>query len=281
MAARVLCLICAEAPGGVPPLLPPAPDFGPASAAAARLPRGGRAEFRKVFVPAHRYSPLRQHWMDIYAPVYERMKIDIRMNLKVQPLPLPLSCRCRCRWSHITEALRRRGAMAWTSRLRVCGTGFRTHLMAVSESPWGRGVAQSRKVELKTRKDTEDASALQKCADFVHAFVLGFDVADAIALLRLDDLYVESFEIKDVKTLRGEHLSRAIGRLSGKGGKTKFAVENATKTRIVIADQRIHLLGSFAHVRAARDALCSLILGSPAGKVYSKLRAVSGRLGEV
>eukprot|EP00850_Spirogloea_muscicola_P015487 SM000119S25630 [mRNA] locus=s119:4864:6050:- [translate_table: standard] len=221
MAARVLCLICAEAPGGVPPLLPPAPDFGPASAAAARLPRGGRAEFRKVFVPAHRYSPLRQHWMDIYAPVYERMKIDIRMNLK------------------------------------------------------------SRKVELKTRKDTEDASALQKCADFVHAFVLGFDVADAIALLRLDDLYVESFEIKDVKTLRGEHLSRAIGRLSGKGGKTKFAVENATKTRIVIADQRIHLLGSFAHVRAARDALCSLILGSPAGKVYSKLRAVSGRLGEV
>jgi RNA-binding protein PNO1 len=139
---------------------------------------------------------------------------------------------------------------------------------------------QARKVELKTRKDTPDAGALQKCADFVHAFILGFDIQDAIALLRLDDLYVESFEIKDVKTLKGEHLSRAIGRLSGKAGKTKFAIENSTRTRVVIADTRIHILGSFANIRVARDALCSLILGSPAGKVYSKLRTVSSRLAE-
>uniref|UniRef100_K7MQF3 K Homology domain-containing protein n=1 Tax=Glycine max TaxID=3847 RepID=K7MQF3_SOYBN len=139
---------------------------------------------------------------------------------------------------------------------------------------------QARRVELKTRPDTPDISNLQKCADFVHAFMLGFDVIDAIALLRLDELYIESFEIKDVKTLRGDHLSRAIGRLSGKGGKTKFAIENASKTRIVIADTKIHILGSFANIKIARDSLCSLILGSPAGKVYSKLRAVTARLAE-
>jgi RNA-binding protein PNO1 len=139
---------------------------------------------------------------------------------------------------------------------------------------------QARRVELKTRQDTPDVSNLQKCADFVHAFVLGFDIADAVALLRLDDLYVDSFEIKDVKTLRGEHLSRAIGRLSGKGGKTKFAIENSTRTRIVIADTKIHILGYFVNIKVARDSLCSLILGSPAGKVYSKLRAVSARMAE-
>ncbi|CAM6104002.1 unnamed protein product [Calypogeia fissa] len=203
--------------GGGTEALPTKPKFKPLS---AHEIGGGKFQYRKVFVPAHRYTPLKNHWMEIYTPITEQMNIDIRMNLK------------------------------------------------------------SKKVELKTRRNTPDAGALQKCADFVHAYILGFDVQDAIALLRLDDLYVESFEIKDVKTLRGEHLSRAIGRLSGKGGKTRFAIENSTRTRIVIADTRIHILGSFANIRAARDSLCNLILGSPAGKVYSKLRAVATRLAE-
>ncbi|KAL1332668.1 hypothetical protein HN51_061450 [Arachis hypogaea] len=197
--------------------LPPKPKFEPLK---PHEMSDGQVQFRKVSVPQHRYNPLKKAWMDIYTPIYEQMKIDIRMNLK------------------------------------------------------------ARKVELKTRPDTPDISNLQKCADFVHAFMMGFDVIDAIALLRMDELYVESFEIKDVKTLRGDHLSRAIGRLSGKGGKTKFAIENATKTRIVIADTKIHILGSFSNIKIARDSLCSLILGSPAGKVYSKLRAVTARLAE-
>jgi len=207
----------APVPNNEQGVFPPKPKFEPLT---AHEMSDGRVQFRKVLVPPHRYSPLKKMWMDIYAPVYEQMKIDIRMNLK------------------------------------------------------------ARRVELKTKSDTPDVSNLQKCADFVHAFMLGFDVVDAVALLRMDELYVDSFEIKDVKTLRGEHLSRAIGRLSGKGGKTKFAIENATKTRIVIAETKIHILGSFSNIKIARDSLCSLILGSPAGKVYSKLRSVSSRLAE-
>jgi RNA-binding protein PNO1 len=204
--------------GGEPaPSLPAKPAFAPLAPGQAS---GGRVEFRRVAVPQHRLTPLRNAWMDLYAPITQHLKLDMRMNLR------------------------------------------------------------TKRVEIKTTAETPSADLLQRAADFVHAFVLGFEARDAVALLRLDDLYVETFEVKDVKTLRGEHLSRAIGRLAGKSGKTRFTIENATRTRVVVADTRIHILGAFANIRVARDAICSLILGSPPGKVYSKLRTVCSRLNQ-
>jgi len=199
------------------PPLPAKPAFKPLS---QKEQAGGRVEFRRVPVPQHRLTPLRNAWMDLYTPVTQHLGLDMRMNLR------------------------------------------------------------TRRVELKTTGRTPSADLLQRAADFVHAFVLGFEARDAVALLRLDDLYVETFEVKDVKTLRGEHLSRAIGRLAGKAGKTRFTIENATRTRVVVADTRIHILGAFANIRVARDAICALILGSPPGKVYSKLRTVCSRLNQ-
>ncbi|GBF88847.1 RNA-binding protein-like [Raphidocelis subcapitata] len=197
--------------------LPPKPGF---SALSAQEQAGNKVEFRRIPVPQHRMTPLKTAWMQLYTPITDHLKLDMRMNLK------------------------------------------------------------TKKVEIKTTATTRNGDMLQKAADFVHAYLLGFEVRDAIALLRLDDLYVECFEVKDVKTLRGEHLSRCIGRLAGKSGKTKFTIENATRTRIVLADTRIHILGSFQNIRVARDAICSLILGSPPGKVYSKLRSVCARLND-
>ena len=47
---------------------------------------------------------------------------------------------------------------------------------------------KSRSVELKTSELTEDPGAAQKGQDFIEAFMMGFEIQDAVALLRLDDL---------------------------------------------------------------------------------------------
>ena len=139
---------------------------------------------------------------------------------------------------------------------------------------------KNRSVELKTSELTEDPGAIQKGQDFIEAYMMGFEVQDAVALLRLEDLYIDSFMVTDVKMLAGDHLSRAIGRVVGQDGKTRYAIENATKTRVVVADQKIHIMGSFANIKLARDAICNLIIGAPPGKVYNQMRNVAKRLNE-
>lgn len=45
--------------------------------------------------------------------------------------------------------------------------------------------------------ETKDKLHVQRAADFIKAFMMGFELEDALAILRLDDIYLETFEIKD------------------------------------------------------------------------------------
>ena len=127
-----------------------------------------KVEYRRVPVPAHRYSPLRTNWETILKTLVKHMGLQVRMNTR------------------------------------------------------------RRAIEIKSSKTTKDIGAVTKAADFLKAYMLGFELQDAVAILRLEDLYMNSFDITDVKMLHGDHLSRCVGRICGEKGKTKFAIENAT-----------------------------------------------------
>lgn len=182
--------------------------------------------------------------------------VDHRIKSQLRKVPIP---------PHRMSPLKRDWPKIYTPLVEQAGLMVRMNV-------------RTRSVEIKSSKHTEDLGMLQKACDFVKAYALGFDADDALALLRLDDLYVDSFEMKDVKTLHGDHLSRAIGRIAGKDGRTRFAIENASRTRIVLADTKIHILGAYQNIRMAKDSIVALIMGSPPGKVYAKLRTVSARM---
>lgn len=136
-------------------------------------------------------------------------------------------------------------------------------------------------IEIRTSQHTKMTGALQKGADFIRAAaVLGFEIKDAIALIRMDDIYLESFDIRDVKFFnkKSDHWMRAVGRIAGQYGKIKYSIENSTNTRIVIFGFKVHILGSYTSIRLARNAISRLVMGSAPGNVYANLRVVSNRM---
>lgn len=55
------------------------------------------------------------------------------------------------------------------------------------------------KVMLKNSSETPDPQFLQRGVDFVSAYLKGFSFQDALAIVRIDGIFVESFHIADVR----------------------------------------------------------------------------------
>ncbi|KAF1741049.1 hypothetical protein MXB_2136 [Myxobolus squamalis] len=146
-------------------------------------------------------------------------------------------------------------------------------------------ISDLRKVFIPTHRRSPLKSVWAKVyrplVDFLKLQVrynINIDVQDAVALIRLNELYVESFSVTDIKPLKGDHLSRAIGRIAGSGGKMRYTLENASKTRIIIADSRVHILGSYESIQVARNAICDLVLGAGPSKTIGEMGKITSKL---
>lgn len=71
------------------------PIFKPLSQAAAQSARDAvdvtRGQLRKVPIPPHRMTPLKNEWPKIYTPLVEMAKLQVRMNVKRKTVEIKVS----------------------------------------------------------------------------------------------------------------------------------------------------------------------------------------------
>ena len=76
-----------------------------------------------------------------------------------------------------------------------------------------------------------------------YFYLSGFSVEDAMVILRTEQIFTESFDMTHVKTLKGDHMSRAIGRVAG--SLLCFKVVNGFKVQFKCKVKYINLFSTY------------------------------------
>lgn len=70
------------------------PEFKPLSAAEIARASASAIDaqgYMRITVPAHRYTPLKTHWLELYQPIVEHMQLQIRFNTRKRCIELRAS----------------------------------------------------------------------------------------------------------------------------------------------------------------------------------------------
>lgn len=137
---------------------------------------------------------------------------------------------------------------------------------------------RTRIVELRTCEATSDPSYLERSISFIQAIIYGFRIEDALALMKYRDIFIESFEIGEIRKLKNSHMSRAIGRVIGRQGRTKESIENFAKCKFVLNDQRVVVLGCADNIKMAKDGIGRLVQGAEPSSIFNRLRMISAKI---
>jgi len=107
-----------------------------------------------------------------------------------------------------------------------------------------------------------------RVADVIKAIGRGFSPENAFTLLDDDFLL---FDVISITNFTSKTLKRVKGRVIGRNGRTRRAIENIAGVKISVYGKTIGIIGYSHQIRTAHDAIEMLINGSPHSAVYSFL----------
>jgi ribosomal RNA assembly protein len=106
-----------------------------------------------------------------------------------------------------------------------------------------------------------------KANDTLKAIARGFSPEKALRLLQ-EDQFLDIIDIRDYVGDSERAITRMKGRLIGKGGRTREAIERATGVYVSIYGKTVTTIGSAEQLRNARDAVEMLLKGAEHSTVY-------------
>lgn len=123
---------------------------------------------------------------------------------------------------------------------------------------------------------TDDHVKLEMAVSFIEAILCGFTPQQALPLLKNGVTRLQ-FHISEIKRLTGDNISRAMGRIIGREGKVKAAIESTFQLSMIIKEDEIFLIGDNESLSQAKESISRLVLGAHPGSILNKLKIVSSK----
>jgi ribosomal RNA assembly protein len=122
-------------------------------------------------------------------------------------------------------------------------------------------------VLIEGREDGDPVKTL-RVIEVVKAIGRGFSPDHAAKLLDDESLLLDVISLAHISP---KMLNRVKGRVIGREGKSRQAIEELTGVHISVYGKTISLIGDTVRLRTAREAIEMLIRGAPHSSVYSFL----------
>jgi len=112
-----------------------------------------------------------------------------------------------------------------------------------------------------------DPTALFKARDVITAVARGFSPEKALKLAG-EDYGLMVIDLTDYVGRNQNHLKRVKARIIGSEGRTRRIIEENCHVDISVYGDTVSIIGRYGDIRAAEEAVVSLVKGAPHGAVY-------------